>query len=188
MTCTLCRNTSEHRKTGFIEAIAERRIRMDKKCLGLLSLLLSTLAPLGVVGCSREPQEAIEAFLHATHVPEEQLADPLILTRCRAAPTIIRMIADKSMPRRRYAIGYLGNRRCSEAMPELKRIAVDEGEELFFRADALEAITQIDTAAGMLLAEPWASRQDILGGVSRAILRGEEVGLVRTYWQALGTH
>jgi hypothetical protein len=44
------------------------------------------------------------------------------------------------MPRRRYALSFLGEGNYSQALPALEAIALDETEKNYFRADALKAI------------------------------------------------
>jgi len=83
---------------------------------------------------------------------------------------------DRRAPYRRYAISYLGNRRCRAAEPALVKIVEDPHEEAFFRADALEAITRMNPQRGRRLAATYA-------------LDDQSISLDRSYWQALrGAH
>jgi hypothetical protein len=83
-------------------------------------------------GPLRNPQEALADFYEARDRAEDQLMDPLILNGRRVVPYITRDIQNKDMKLRRYAIGFLGNGRYSEAVPILEKILSDESEIYYF--------------------------------------------------------
>jgi hypothetical protein len=115
-------------------------------------------------------------------VPESALtevlldADPVAL-----APLLITEIADRGMPRRRYAIGYLGQIKSSAALPTLEVILADESEAGHFRADALSAIDSIDRPRGERHALTYRESPDELGRTAREILsaRAQVVGTLQ---------
>ena len=150
-------------------------------------MLILLLLPATYVGYVRfrSPAAALADFYDSAGRGEDQLADPLILTGCGAAGVVIREIQKPDMPLRRYAIWYLGNRRCSEALPALRTILSNESESDYFRADALEAITGIDRGEGARQAARYVKRPDHLGEVSRQIVAGNGRPFIRTYWEAL---
>lgn len=98
--------------------------------------------------------------------------DPLILAGRCVVPLILERLPDQAMPKRRYAIGFLGNGRYPEALPALERIVRDSTELCIMRTDALEAIVAIDPATARLLAEAHAKDTDALGVLARDILVG----------------
>lgn len=149
------------------------------------ALAFIVIAALAVIwaraqGPLRDPHEALNDFYDAEFVAEGQVADPLIRTQCNAAPLVTQEIRDRNMKLRRYAIGYLGNRRCAVALPALRAIVQASDERSYFRGDALEAIWQIDRTAGMSLAQSHRTRSDYLGQRARVIVSGNKVGLSRS--------
>lgn len=139
-------------------------------------------------GPLRNPRDALREFLQADNVAEDQLMDPLILAGRRVVPLVITEVQRKDMPRRRYAIGFLGNGRYLEAMPGLEKILTDESEILYFRADALEAIYQIAPGRARELAPRYTSGEELLGKVAREVVAGRSpVHFERSYWQAFSS-
>jgi hypothetical protein len=121
-------------------------------------------------------------------VAEDELMDPLILAGGNVVPLVLRDIRKSSMPKRRYAIGFLGNGGYREALPVLRQLVVDPAETELIRGDALEAIGQIDRGEGETLARRWATQEGFLGTTARELLSGERPEK-RTYFQALlGCH
>jgi hypothetical protein len=149
------------------------KIRLLLFAIAMLVLLVPFIIATGVL---RSPDAALEEFYTRRDAAEDQLADPLIVTGCRSAHLVAREIANPEMRYRRYAISYLGNRRCRAAEAALVKIVEDPREEALFRADALEAITRIDPQRGLRLAATYS-------------LHDQSIGLDRSYWQALrGAH
>lgn len=137
-------------------------------------------------GPFRNPQDALQDFLNARDRAEDQLMDPLILAGQRVVPLVIAEIQKKDMPQRRYAIGFLGNGHYSEALPVLEKILSDDSELFYFKADALEAIYQIEPNRALELARKYTAGQELLGRVARDIVAGHNpVHYKRSYWEAL---
>jgi len=89
------------------------------------------------------------------------------------------------MRRRRYAIGYLGITRRSEAIPILTRILRNESEIYYFRSDALEALHRIDPSLAARHVADHCEREDLLGQVAGAIVSGTYApGYERSWWEA----
>jgi hypothetical protein len=97
------------------------------------------------------PEQAIKDF-YSSNRAEDQLMDPLILAGEKVVPLLLIEIERKTQPRRRYAIGALGNIQDNSALPVLERILRDESEEDYFRCDALNSIGMIDFQRGKELA------------------------------------
>jgi hypothetical protein len=164
-------------------------------------LWLAPLAALSValVGCALiyfllipSPRTAIANFISFGTKPgdgatEDTLMDPLIVARGDVVPEVLAAVAHRKMPRRRYAIAFLGNSGRKDALPTLLRIMNDTSEEPVFRADALEAISVIDFAQGRRLANEFLGRLDYLGAVAKFVQRGELLPQ-RTYGEALSTY
>lgn len=133
----------------------------------------------------QDPGQVLEEF-YSYAAPEEELMDPLILGGKRIVPIVISKIASPDMPRRRYAIGFLGNGGYVEAIPVLRNIFEDEREKDYVRADALKGIYQIDPQLGLQYAKSYASRTDRLGNMSQWILRERSsMASRRSYLDAL---
>ncbi|WP_375185101.1 hypothetical protein [Pseudoalteromonas sp.] len=143
-----------------------------------------------VEGPLRDPEEALKDFYETQYRAESQLQDPLILNGSNVLPLVLRDLPDKNMPRRRYAIGYIGNGRYEEAIPALKKILHDNSELNYFRADALEAIYQIDMSLSRNLAANFTNEPELLGRVAKKIVSGESpIYSERTFWDAfMGIH
>ena len=122
--------------------------------------------------------------------PEDTLMDPLILAGERVVPLVLDKVKDKNMPRRRYAISFLGNGAYKQALPALEGVLQDSTEQDYFRGDALRSIYQIDQSQGMRYAGTYKDEPGNLGKVSRDILAGEQHLLERrSYLDAwLGRH
>jgi|SRR5262245_13313908 len=136
-------------------------------------------------GPLRNPDEALKDFYEARDRAEDQLMDPLILTGRRVVPLVLKELPNKDMRLRRYAIGFLGNGRYSEALPMLESVLNDESEIYYFRADALRAIFQISQARAKELAPKFVNGQDLLGEVAGEIVAGKNpINFERSYWDA----
>jgi hypothetical protein len=111
--------------------------------------------------------------------------DPLILAGEKVVPAVIDAVRHKEMPRRRYAILFLGNGGYVQALPVLRDIAGDEHEGEHFRGDALAAIYDIDRTEGTAVARKHSERPDYLGRTARDILSGRYRAVHRSYLAAL---
>jgi len=102
-------------------------------------------------GCCKRPDEAYDEFL-TRNDREENLILPLLCGGRGVVPIVTRAIADRGMPRRLYAIQYLGVAGFPEGMPALTRIARDTSEEVAFRSEALRATWLLDQGEARRLA------------------------------------
>lgn len=102
--------------------------------------------------------------------------DALILAGPDVIPLVQRELSNPNMPRRRYAIGALGNIGDKSALATLRKIFEDRSEVDYIRCDALEAIAMIDRdmAIQMVRDEPSLGPQcgnaAVLGARSRSFL------------------
>jgi hypothetical protein len=146
-----------------------------------LVVLLATLYRLN----RPTPESVMADFFAADDRAEDMLMDPLILNADVVAHAVIRDVRHRDMPRRRYAIAFLGNQRIEAAVPTLRSILNDETELDYFRADALDSVFRIDRAEGERCAKELSLRQDYLGYVARGLLNGSHVPVQRSRWQAM---
>lgn len=135
------------------------------------------------------PDDALQRFYN-NNGPEETLMDPLIVAGDKVMPLVMREVKNKEMPRRRYAIAFLGNGSYRDAIPVLENILRDTREEDYFRADALTSIYMIDESMGLRLAQQYKDQADYLGDVSRRVLAGDaQLRKRRSYADAIvGMH
>lgn len=91
---------------------------------------------------------AIEQF-YQRQVAEDQTIDPLILAGPAVIPILEKKVMDPSMPRRRYAIGALGNLNSRSSLPTLERLSRAKAEDDYIRCDALAAMGMIDHGEGL---------------------------------------
>ncbi|MDX2252854.1 MAG: hypothetical protein NW202_11235 [Nitrospira sp.] len=124
-------------------------------------------------GPFRDPQEALRDFYEAKDRAEDQLMDPLILAGKDVVPLVINDLPNKEIRLRRYAIGFLGNGRHTQALPALEAILKDDTEIYYFRADALKAIYQVSPMRAKELAPQFVNGQELLGEVAQDIVAGE---------------
>jgi len=103
-------------------------------------------------GPLRDPEEALRDFYQGRNRAEEELIDPLLLNGSRAVPLVISALPNKEMPKRRYAIGFLGIGGYRSALPVLEDILTDGSDPFYVRRDALEAIYRIDPERARVLA------------------------------------
>jgi hypothetical protein len=122
-----------------------------------------------VLGSNVSPEEALSNF-YSNDGPEDTLMDPLILAGDKVVPLVLEKIKDKTMPRRRYAIGFLGNGSYKQALPILESILRDETEEPYIRGDALQSIYQMDEASGLRFAQMYKGEPGHLGKISIDLL------------------
>ena len=127
------------------------------------------LAVLTAACASTSPETALGQF-YTYKGPEDTMIDPLILAGDKVVPLVIERVKDKRMPRRRYAIGFLGNGSYRQALPVLREIVQDRSEEDYFRGDALQSIYMIDEGLGLSLAERYKSETDYIGDVAKDLL------------------
>ena len=140
------------------------------------SILLVAIA---LVACG-EPQRAVQELqqdpekvmleFYSNPGPEDTLMDPLIVAGPSIYSLVIAAVENPDMPRRRYAIGFLGNEEVAEALPLLTSILEDESELPYFRGDALEAIYKIDRVRAKDFAPEFQDREDALGYYASAVL------------------
>ena len=120
---------------------------------------------------------------------EDMLIDPLILAGRGVVPLVIAEVRKRDMPKRGYAIHFLGNGRYRAALPVLECIVRDETEHELSRSDALRAIYHIDRSLGRRYADRYQARDAPLGVAARAIGAGRLRVRRRTYLEAvLGHH
>ena len=83
---------------------------------------------------------------------EDTLMDPLIVQGPEVVPYVLDVILNPDMPKRRYAIGALGNIGSRLALAPLRTILGNQEEPDYIRCTSLNAITQIDWEVGRSLA------------------------------------
>jgi len=115
------------------------------------------------------PEEAFASFLTSQELAEDQLIDPLILAGEKVVPVVLKHITDPNMPRRRYAIYFLGNGSYSEAIPYLKAILENPEEEDIIRGDALKAIADIQPDIGEAFSKEYLNYNNHIGAVAKNI-------------------
>jgi hypothetical protein len=150
---------------------------VDKKWVIPLASAVPILAILYAFSLGPSPHKVLRDF-ETSQAPESMLMQPLLdADAAEVAPIVISGVADKKMPRRRYAIGYLGQIKSAPALPVLEQILADSSEEGHLRADALEAISSIDRARAHQLAVAHRDSPDELGRLARDLL-AEKAGAV----------
>ena len=112
-------------------------------------------------------------FMYGENRMESQLTIPLERAGSKILPSVLEAIQDKEMPRRRYAIGFIGTETYDPALPILRRILEDETEIWYFRSDALEAIHQIDQELAFELSSSYLDEPELLGRYARNIRGGK---------------
>ncbi|MCW1926393.1 hypothetical protein OKA05_27830 [Luteolibacter arcticus] len=148
--------------------------------LSAVALLLSALVAILLVPSK---EEVLDDFYHGVR-SEEQLMDPLIVHSRRVADSIAAKVADPEMPRRLYAITFLGVDKTTSALDVLQSIADDDHEPPIIRSAALKSAFQISGETGFQLAEKYKNREDVLGDVSKSIVEGTLVTKERSFWDA----
>jgi hypothetical protein len=108
-------------------------------------------------------------FMYGENRMESELTIPLERAGSKILPSVLEAIQDKEMPRRRYAIGFIGGQTYEPALPILRKILEDETEILYFRADALEAIFWIDQELAFELSSSYLDEPELLGLYARNI-------------------
>lgn len=143
-----------------------------------------------LVSCGSKSPETTLAEFYSYAGAEDQLLDPLILEGDKVVPLVMEKIQYKDMPRRRYAISFLGNGSYRESLPVLQQILGDKAEPDHFRCSALQSIFQIDVQLGTTYAEKFQVENDCLGEMAKAILAKDTwIDRRRSYLDAwLGLH
>ena len=108
-------------------------------------------------------------FMYGENRMESQLTIPLERAGSKILPSVLEAIQDREMPRRRYAILFIGAETYEPALPILQRILEDETEIWYFRADALEAIYRIDQERAFELSPSYFDGPELLGRYARNI-------------------
>lgn len=160
--------------------------------MGKVSLFLIFLFVLALTsGCNNDftnkhstADEVMQDFYDAKDRAEDMLMDPLIVNSDLVKHRVIEEIKNKSMDKRRYAIGYLGNEKIKEALLTLIVILDDESEIDYFRADALESIYQINKKEGLSKAEKYTKKVDLLGQTAKTIMDGAYTPNIRSLREA----
>ena len=122
----------------------------SRKRWGCLVVLLSPVLACALLFAHRatmyrNPEVAYEAFCNSEGLAEDQLMDPLVLAGPGVIPHVVRGVRDRNMPRRGYAILFLGMVEATEALPVLRSILDDDTEKDIVRGDALRAIALLTT-------------------------------------------
>jgi HEAT repeat protein len=152
-------------------------------------LCLGVVAVIGWLASQPSADAVMQDFYAAKDRAEDMLMDPLILHSRVVRERVVQEVADPKMPKRRYAIGFLGIDGRPEALPALCRILESADEIDYFRADALSAIWQIKKKEAVQRASAYASRDDLLGRFAKEITAGVHQPYIRSYWQAMiGAH
>lgn len=148
--------------------------------------LPSVLLVLSAAGCQRveEPEAALARF-YANDGPECTLKDPLFDAGSAVVPLVIEAISDPEMPRRRYAIAFLGEIGAAGAAGPLLSILENAREQDYFRADALQALQAVDADRARKAALRHVSAPGLLGATARDIGSGKIVGERRSGWARL---
>lgn len=131
-----------------------------------------------------KPPEVMNRFF-SQEVAEEANIDILILAGDRIVPSILESITNRDMPKRRYAIRFLGNGLHKEATLVLEKILADGSEDDFIRSDALIALYRINHELGIELAKKYVSEPSSLGKNADKIMAGDIPDRRRSFWQAL---
>jgi hypothetical protein len=151
--------------------------------------LVAIIALAGAYLSWTRPARALDEFYRSAELAEDMLMDPLILAGDAVVPLVLREVAHPNMPRRRYAIAFLGNGGYPQALPVLRKISEDGRETAIFRADALRAIACIDANEGRWRAATISREPGFLGDSARTVAtRGCDTPK-RSYQQArAGSH
>jgi hypothetical protein len=151
----------------------------------ILSLVaLISIYWLGVRRLYPTDEAALAEFYAGESRPECLITQPLEQQGSSVVPLIIRDLPNKTMSRRRYAIGFLGEGRYPEALPRLERILLDATEIDYFRADALAAIfkiapTRAQALASQVTLQPQGQdRYQLLERTIKAVERGDGTDFV----------
>ncbi|MFM8748508.1 hypothetical protein [Rhabdaerophilum sp.] len=87
-------------------------------------------------------------------------------------PLVIAELPNRLMPKRRYAISFLGEGGYNEALSVLQAIARDKTELDYFRGDALVAISEIDLDLARQIADELVDTTVHLTRVVQAVSQG----------------
>jgi hypothetical protein len=119
------------------------------------------------------PEAALADFYRGVPGPECMVDQPLRRDGRRVVPLVVQEVSNRAMPRRRYAIAFLGYGRHAEALPTLEKILADRTEIDHFRADALLAIYQIAPTRAQTSASGMHDSGGLLGLVVEAFGQGD---------------
>lgn len=159
------------------------RASRRRRCLEVrwLPWLVALALP---AGCQRvdDPRAALARF-YANDGPECSLKAPLFDAAPGVVPLVVEAVGDPAMPKRRYAIGFLGEVGAQEAAAPLLAVLEDAGEQDYFRADALQALQAIDSGRANENARKHVGGPGLLGESARAIMSGKMVGVRRSAWE-----
>lgn len=111
--------------------------------------------------------------------------DPLILNGDGVVPLVLENVKNKQMPKRRYAIGFLGNGKYRESLPVLEELVANDTEEAFIRGDSLLALYQIDQRIGREMAQKFKDDSSFLGKMAKDIISSRASLARRSYIEAL---
>lgn len=140
------------------------------KALTAVGVMLLPIMLLGyLVVPRRSADEALQEF-YAHDGPEITQMDPLILAGDEVVPLILEKVKDKNMPKRRYAIAFLGNGRYPQALPVLESILRNDTEEDLYRGDALQAIYLINNDFGSKFARQCQKEKNYLGMICNDLI------------------
>ena len=132
-------------------------------------LVATAVVTVACIVSGQSPEEAMAEF-YSYQGAEDTLMDPLIVAGPSVYPYVLEAVSDPAMPRRRYAISFLGNQEVAEAMPALRAILANKEELPYFRGDALAAIYKIDSTLAKELAEPFRDEESTLGRYATYVL------------------
>lgn len=118
------------------------------------------------------PEAALAAFYDGEPRPECLQAEPLRLAGKMVVPLVIAELPNRLMPKRRYAISFLGEGGYNEALSVLQAIARDKTELDYFRGDALVAISEIDLDLARQIADELVDTTVHLTRVVQAVSQG----------------
>jgi hypothetical protein len=156
----------------YRQSLLSEKLKSDETMAGLRIIAICSLGfgiwwlwPTNEVAVMRD-------FMYGENRMESQLTIPLQRAGSGILPSILEAIQDKEMPRRRYAIWFIGIEAYEPALPVLRRILEDETEIWYFRADALEAIYLIDPLLALELSPTYVNEAELLGRYARNIRDG----------------
>ncbi len=136
------------------------------------------------MGLFCKPEVLVERFFE-NDVPESCIIDVLILSGDKTCPMLNKLILDRDIPRRGYAILFLGIRRFGPAIPNLIKIIEDQTEPDYIRGNALISVYQMAPVRAKALAKNYGSGEgrlaQIAGDVRQGLLHPKE----RSFFSAL---
>lgn len=151
-----------------------------------IDVLPWVLVLLLAAGCQRvdDPKVALARF-YANEGPECSLKTPLFDGAPGVVPLVIEAIRGPGMPKRRYAIAFLGDVGAHGATGQLLFILEDGAEQDYFRADALQALQAVDTNRAREIAPRYSGASGLLGETARDIASGGILAQRKSAWARL---